>query len=450
VSYAESTCALATHLSRLLAAGPTDLGHTGFEQALLTREVTLLLARDVHRHLTGTGPKPLDRTTPAASTDPITVFGLALADHQRVTRSLSPAEAVGALGSTPAAHEWRHAARHALTADDDWRHGAHPPWTPARAWAALADVAALTEAVTVLDHDLAQAAGSLGRNADARALVSSAVSGLRRAAVEVQAHARFGPLTPADVESPRRTPHQVAIVRGDDDLAGAETRLVGLLSSARHLRPEQAVQVALGQARCATAVAELLRAKAAGGAAADGRVGQVATALDGTARALAVAASAPAQAASLHRGDPRPLLQAGELSRYLRAPGATGGQRETAALVGFARALPDVLTTLFEVARRHTARGHWLVPTHEEASTWARFQVGLRRPPLLAAAGPALTAAHHVRQAVGALGNGAPSRAPAPPARAVLGGPLVEVRRRQPLPELRPPASHPGRRARGR
>ena len=448
MSYAESTTALATHLARLLAARATDLGHNGFEQALLSREVTLTLAREVHRHLTGGSDPPSNRQTKVNTADPVRAFGQALTDHHQVTRDLSPAEALSAIPSTPAGREWHHAARHALLADDAWRDGSHSTWTRARSWAALADVAAVTEALTVLDHDLAPAARALGRDRDAQVLERSTASSLRRAAAEVQAHARFGPLTAVDVASPRRTNGHVVLVRSDADLPAAEARLAELLSGARHLRPEHAVQVALGQARCAAAVAGLLRAAPARVAPGSG-LGPLAEALDGAAHALASATTTTGRIGSLYRGDSRPLLQAGELTRHLRTGTAATG-RDVTALVRFARALPDVVDALFDVARRHTAGGFWLVPTQDHAPTWTRYHLGLRESPLLAAAAPALATVQHLRCAPATFtANTSPPVLP-PPARTVLGGALTQAQRHNPMPPPPTPRSGQPHRRGGR
>lgn len=448
MSYAESTTALATHLARLLAARATDVGHNGFEQALLTREVTLALAREVHRHLTGGSDPPSNRQTKVNIADPVRAFGQALTDHHQVTRDLSPAEALSAIPTTAAGREWHHAARHALLADDDWRHGSHPTWTRARSWAALADVAALTEALTVLDHDLAPAARALSRDRDAQVLERSTASALRRAAAEVQAHARFGPLTAVDVASPRRASGHVMFVRSDADLPAAEARLTELLAGARHLRPEHAVQVALGQARCAAAVAGLLRAAPASATPGSG-LRPLTAGLDGAAHALASATATPGRTGSLHRGDSRPLLQAGELTRHL-STGTVAAGRDVAALVGFARAMPDVVTALFDVARRHTAGGFWLVPTQEDAPTWTHYHIGLREPPLLSAAAHALAAAQHLRQSPATLAaNTSPPELP-PPARTVLGAALTEAQRHNPTPLPPAPRSNQPYQRRGR
>ncbi len=124
--------------------------------------------------------------------DPVTALAEHLAGHRRVPGP-SASEVLAASSATPAGEQWRQAARCALLADHTWREGTLPSWSPSTAWAALADAAALTEAVAVLDHDLADAAWSLGHHKDAGVLQRSADSPLRVAAIEVQAVAFFGP-----------------------------------------------------------------------------------------------------------------------------------------------------------------------------------------------------------------------------------------------------------------
>ena len=427
MTFAEETHQLAVHLARLLATPGAPLDETGYHQALLARGTTLALARDVHQQVVGSGQGPTTtRAWGVAST-----LSKRLSDHQGLTGGLSVTQVLAARSTTPAGEEWRHAARHALLADHDWREGRHPAWAPARAWSVLADAAALTEAVATLDRDLASTARSLGRDSDAAVLRGSAASGLREAAVEVQALARFGPLAAVHISSTRSALGQVVMIRSDADLPAASSQLFTALTGAAHLRPEHAVQIALSQARGAAVLASVLRTAPA--AVNDRGVQQLATALQGAARALGQAATAPGRTASLRPGDPRPLLQAGELVRYLIRPDG-GRRREMGALVEYARTVPDVVTALFDVARRQTTQGHWLVPSHASATTWSRFQVGLRAPALLGATAAVLAATSQVREAASALGTGLPRPSLVPAPRAVLRDTLTELRRQRPLP----------------
>ena len=432
MTFAQETHQLAVHLARLLAAPGAPLDETGYHQALLARGTTLALARDVHQQVVGSGQGP--STTRIWGV--VSALSKHLSDHQGLTSGLSVTQVLAATSATPAGEKWRHAARYALLADHDWREGRHPAWAPARAWAALADAAALTEAVATLDHDLARTAKSLGRDSDAAVLRRSAASGLRGAAVEAQALARFGPLAAVHISSTRPAPGQIVMVGSDADLPAAGSQLFTALTGAAHLRPEHAVQIALGQARGAAVLASALGTAPA--AVNDRGVQQLATALQEAARTLGQVATAPGRTASLGLGDPRPLMQAGELLRYLVRPDG-GRRRDTGALVDYARTVPDVVTALFNVARRQTTEGHWLVPSHASATTWSRFQVGLRAPALLTAAPAVLAATSQVGEAAGALGTGPPRPALVPAPRAVLRDALTEVRQRRPLPPP-PPA----------
>ena len=431
MSYAEDTHHLAVRLAHLLAHPVGALDEAGYRQGLLARGVTLDVTREVYRELTrprytSTRRGMLATRPGMVVADPVTALAEQLAGHRRVPGP-SASEALTASSATPTGEQWREAARSALLADHTWREGTLPSWSPSTAWAALADAAALTEAVVVLDHDLAAAARSLGHAKDAGVLQRSADSPLRVAAIEVQAVASFGPLTGVEVEvvSSRPAPGQIVPVARDGDLPAAQSRLFTALTRVRHLRPEHAVQVALGQARAAATIAAVLRAGP------DEGVQRLAGALDQAARGLGGAAGGAGLTASLFPGDPRPLLQAGEITRHLTRP-AHPADRDPAALVDFARSLPDVVAALFDVARRHTAHGVWLVPTPDAAMTWSPYGVGLWKPALLTTAPAALAGARQVREATATLGTGRSRPAPLPPPRAVLRDVLGQAHHQRP------------------
>ncbi|MGH3570169.1 MAG: hypothetical protein ACRDRH_30010, partial [Pseudonocardia sp.] len=134
---------------------------------------------------------------------------------------------------------WSRVARHALLAGHDW--STRPPRpSPEQQWSAVADVAALAQAVTILDRDLLAAARQLDHvdPAVAQALDAATVSGLRVAAQEASALAATGSLPEWGEPGPDTAPTRVLIVRSPEDLAAAQARIATQVAASIELSPQ--------------------------------------------------------------------------------------------------------------------------------------------------------------------------------------------------------------------
>lgn len=437
MSYAEESHALAAGLSRLLAQQSSELDQPGYAQALIGRSATLALAAAAHREIAGIGPHAVGRELADLEIHPVAALGRALHERVRVEADLAPSDVLARTAGTVAGRAWGEVARRAILAHHDWSSGLRSGWTPVQAWTALADIAAMTEAVNVLDRDLATAADALGRTDDANRLASAARSGLRLAAAEVHALALAGPLAAEPIERVPADRSRVLPVSSIGDLPDAQDRLAVMLTHALSLRPEHANQIVLGQARNAAAITVLLRQ------AADprGQVAQVADGLAALARPLLVAGDRPRRTASIYPGDPRPLFQAGESTRFLShlrdSPPTT--PKDVDALVSYAAGLGPVVRALTTLAGRETLNGRWLVPGRGDAATWTRFLPGLGEPPLLTGLRDAIPLADRVSTAAKACQRPRQPVALGLPPRRSLAAALAQARRsRPPLPGNRP------------
>ena len=264
--------------------------------------------------------------------------------------------------SAVAAHDWR-------TADPATRP------TGDAAWTALGHAAALAQAMGLLDTDLARAAAVAGRPEAATQLARVQWPGLAAAAAAVRDLAERGPLHAVPDPAPR-APREVLLVASPEDLAPAAERLAHLVTTAASITPRDLQAVARAHAQATTAAAARLDA-VLGHPAPSEQLALVAALAD-YARHLATAATAPRRTAALTAGDPRPLLQAGELARALApggrattAPSAPG--RQHAALTAYAHAAPRLTAALAAAATRELAAGRWLVPPGEDSPsrlTW--------------------------------------------------------------------------------
>lgn len=449
MSYAQQTSGLARTLAHLLADGPQDLDDVALAQALLARSATLILANTVHAHVTGRATPWVASRVAALATDPVGVLGRLLTDHPRIPGTMAPTDALDASSSSPAGVHWRRAARQALLAQDEWdRRTGFPAAVRHQAWALLADVAALTEAVACLERDLARAAATPGHGTLADALHDATGRGLRLAAATVRALASDGPLQDPDITSRRTPPARVVQVRTPRDLPRAELQLCHLLHRAEPVRAEHAAQIAIGQARLAAAASRVLRRAAVGPGDDRPEVADLADAVERVATCLAHAASRPGCTASLDRGDERPVQQAGEIARLVlgwgsTTPGPTDVDSATEVALDVARAIPATVRALGAVTRQETAAGRWLVRTHDLSTSWARYTGGLHLPAVLVAVDRAVPALDDLRRALGSVDGSRPAPAPlasGPSARAALADALAQVPRHRPVsPAYRPP-----------
>ena len=444
MTYAEESLSLARSLARLLELGSRDLDVVGFEQALLARSAVLDLASDVHAQVAGTR-WPVAGAG-AVEADPVAALGRALAYRKRgPATGHAPTQVLAVASRTAAGREWARAARHALVAGHDWRTAAPHRWQTTSAWTAVADAAALAEATARLDRQLATAASRLGRAKDSQILEQASVSGLRTVAAEVSALARCGPLEGVALQRAPRQQQRVLPVQAASHLPLAQDRLVALLREARSVRPEHVVQIALGQARAATVLTRVLRRSSPPGQ--DGRhPSALAAALDSTASHLLRAGAAAGRTATLHRGDPRPVQQAGEIDRCVRRLDATTPSREDAeALLACGRRLPELVRTLSLITGREVAAGRWLVPGQGDVARWTAVEPGSPAPALQTVLMDA-SATSRALQAVAQVPTAA-SRLPSPqtpPVWAALAVALTDRDGERPrTPSARPPLAQP-------
>lgn len=205
MTYRDESSQLARELARLAVTGSSrTLDAAGFDVALVGRRETLTLLRQVLSDATGTSRDGTgivatrDRSSPLRSLQevqahPVAVLSRTLASHPTLAPRQAPSDSMAA----ETEGGWSRVARHGLLAGHDW--STRPPRpSPEQQWSAVADVAALAQAVTILDRDLLEAARRLDDvdPAVVRALDAATVSGLRVAAQEASALGAYG--TPID------------------------------------------------------------------------------------------------------------------------------------------------------------------------------------------------------------------------------------------------------------
>lgn len=370
MSYRERSALLARELAHLAAAGTSrNVDAAGFDAALAARREMLALMRQVLSDSTGVSRDDTgivstrDRGNPRRSIEeleahPVAVLARTLASHptpggrgSHIDRSLAAPE-------SSAGRAWMRISRHALVAGHEWSTRPARP-SPEQQWSAVADVAALAQALVVLDRDLAEAARRHG-DVDptlVEALEASSTSGLRVAAGEAGALAAAGDLPEWGEPGPDTTPTRVLMVRSPDDVAAAQGRLAVQIGTAAELSPQAVGLVAEGQARILAVTAVALR----------GNDDERATRSMRLAQQLRDAATERRQLASLMPDDPRPVLQTREVLQHLRAVGDRGwsGPQARAYLPALAAVVdcsPAVVQALSRSADQAVRTGRWIVP----------------------------------------------------------------------------------------
>lgn len=344
-----------------------------------------------------------------------------------------PHALLAADGTTPTSRLWLSIHRHAVVARHEWAH-ADPSSRPREAdlWPLMADGAALTGAVAVLDRRLVPALQRAGRDEDARLIGAGGLSGLRLAAERVGALARTGPLpNPAPLRRPGpRSPVAVRSVLAQRE---GYRRLNELLTSSTGAHPKQM------QALLALHAGTIGRAATLVGDRPD-----LAAAMLEHARHIARATQAMKRIESIQDLDPRPVVQARQLDKFVTAELDAARRSDVGMVV--ARAMPATWRTLIEYADRHVAAGRWLVGTDDpdRGPLWVRADLLDRRPDALDALHQARESADLAAARVGP--DPLPAQAPAVhvrPAREALAGLLastdVTERPRTPLHRVTPP-----------
>lgn len=219
--------------------------------------------------------------------------------------------------ASPGAARWEKVAHHALLA------GAAYPRTPGartadQQWAAVADVAALARALTVLDGELSHAVHRLTHSTlhvgAGRALEAAAAAPhLAAAAAAANSAAGVRAQAPYAEQGVDLQPRSVIAVTSPRDLVRAQGRLPRLITTSEHLGPAAIAAVLTGQARLAAAATTVL-------AETDPRRARTAR---NAATALTHAAATAKDSASLHPDapggspDPRPDRLPGDLPLHV-------------------------------------------------------------------------------------------------------------------------------------
>jgi hypothetical protein len=262
--------------------------------------------------------------------------------------------------------QWRGLARAVEVAAHEWSSSdrASRP-TGERAWAAVADVAAVAEAAALLDRDLAAShPGTRGPDIRDRWEIAVAAEQVRQLAVS-------GPLL---VPPPLRpAPHRLkpVRVRGIDTVPPALANLAMLVAGARSLRPDTLGALAATHARTLHTLAGALAATGPQSQRAVRK--QLAATLHNHADMLVNVQVAGRRLESLDVDDPRPVLQMQEIRTRLRQLGVSGTafRNEQASLLASLRAALEFGPAVAASAHAQIQSGHWLQPGTSTQLGWA-------------------------------------------------------------------------------
>lgn len=438
MSFAEQSSQLARGLARLAASGGSlDLDREGLEEALAARQEVLQLLRTVLYDLRVATvyavqaseesrpsglPRP-PRSAAAIEADPVAALEATLAAYPAPAGLGVGRGGVGVAGESgagPTADGWAAVGRHAVLARAAWSEIEPIRVPPLQQWSAVADVAALAQAVAVVDQDLAEAARRMAAPAW-RPLAAATRAGLRTTAESAAALAAGGPLPEWGREA-----GSLLLVRSPADLPAAQQRLVEQLDAAAGLSPRSVVLVATGQVRLLAAGAAVLGSEPA-------HAGRVAEARELQERVSRAVASGHLLAARGQQDDRRPVAQCREMVGVLEARRALSARLPRMERLGAFGAMldrvPAVLAAVSRQAEHGVRSGQWLVPDvgHRSIATrrWVPVARGGGTPPLCAELAAAAARA--------AAGRPAPLPPLAPPPREVLAGISAAYRPRRPV-----------------
>jgi hypothetical protein len=416
MTYSEHLTQMTRALVDVARHGQQDLTDSELDIALLARRDVLELLTTVHADLTGIASSRKVISIDDLEAHPVAALGRALARHPRPPSERAPSDAFVLPATTVAGQAWREVARHALVAHYHWSAGAGPRGDLATVWAGVADLAAVSRQLAVLDVELADTLYAAGphRRATAQALSCGATSGLGVAARETARLAGTGPITDTgpDRGAQLAPKPRILVARSGTDLPATQHLLTAFLDGASNVRPERLPHLATAIARCALIVRDHLSAD-----------DPIATPLRGElrehARLLQAATARPGGLVSLEPGDLRPLRQAAEAYQ--------GACRHGAALASDRRLLADYLGALTASTQalsaavdRSIAGRRWLVPDVSdsiERPAWRALRLSAPAPHPVLAVRAAAAHADVVRQAAMKwLTPSAPARV-----RAVLG-----------------------------
>jgi len=406
MSAAERVSDLTVLLTRLAAATPpVEPTRLGVDAALHGRAATHALVQQVMHDITGAAirrrPDIVDlQERPAA------VLVWSLRQQPRIYASQSPTDVALAArpGSTSAL--WERAGAIAADAHLQWTSSAARP-TGAAARSAVADLAVTTMALAGLDRSLAKAAQFVGASEVLEVLRAPEASGLRLAA-EATLRQSAGEEFPrwdarSSVDS-RRLP--VLPVTGLSQVPRGLARLSQLLQSNIAVSPGDTAILLTAQARISADLATRTARRAQ--ATREPDVAHLAGVLTDHTRALAGAWSrADNHLASLTSSDPRPVQQAGECLRGLRA--SQQAALPAAFLREVAAQLLEVAPATSRCAERQVRAASWITSAAREdsvavARTW---QVATMAPPpyVVASLGALQSSAVRAAQTLVGLGT---------------------------------------------
>lgn len=453
-SWADELVHVVGALAELLTVHQTrPLGGADLDRAVTARAAVLDLAASVAADLA-----PRDRgaakppTLAEVDRDPVTSLTRLLASRTRPgLDEWSPSELLDASEvSTPAGRSWADAGRHAISAQHAWSAAAPDLNTP-HAWRALGAAAALTEAIGVLDTDLAGAATTAGRGEITTALASAA--GLRIAGHETRLLAAAQP-DPPDATTPPPVPHPgpsvpppgAVPVNTPRALPDAAVRLAALLTHTEVLTPRQISAAAQAGRDLSVLAAQALPEHREQLAA----LAQGLHAATGEHRALAALVPATRGAAAVE-------VQAGELHRFTlgwlaaqRAGGAASHALDADIARQLAHHLSNLTAAITDAATRQVADRRWAIRDRSVHSEATDLQYAIARldahphhqPRMLADLREARVGAARLSTATAPTAAELAAAAQPPPHR-TLGAAIDQHRAQQ------PPRAHPAQRPRG-
>lgn len=376
MTWRDESAALARELAALASDGATvPMSKVRLQNAMVPRRQLLshlqrVLADVRPRHFEvrdPASPLPAEPVTVARlQSDPVAALQRALRVHPAPrgwTNTDGPVERPGSAATSGAAG-WAAVGRRTLLAEVAWSDVPVDRLTGAERWSVVADVAAFSRVVCVLDNDLAVATrryGEGGRTVP-QSLDTAPRSGLWFAATETAELAAAGWLPDWTVAGEHPDRHLPMAVQSPLELPAAQRRLRVLIDAAPSLSPPQVVLVATSQARLLAGAAAVLRD-------ADRDPERAAWAWQLSRRIGRAVGEGHELASRFREPYDFPGMQARASARCMAdtVRGGRVGGREWAAVAAAVERVPAVLGALARQAGRAWRSGDWLVPDSDRA-----------------------------------------------------------------------------------
>lgn len=368
------------HRVAALVDAPAPVTADTVPLAVASHATTIRLLVEIHRDLTNRAgnsrlPTP---TVELLETNPVKALGAALERHPS-TPGVALSDVMTTKPPPGSARDWHDLARASTVAARAWR-DAEPASRPQRdqAWSLMADVAAVSQGLAVLDLDISHAATRLTEQGQELLGVSAGVlserygnaatQGLRAGGERTRTVAAHGPLP--DVAPLREPISGPGAVRLPAHVPGAQAATVELLDHAEPISPIDLAVVVRAQARLSEHAERLTK---------DPRLADLARQ-----HALQLATVVPRGLSTIEpASDLRPLQQTQALLTYLRTVRAEHPDAGKIA-AAIARSQPDMVDALYRSSRQQLGAGTWLVPNPNERSTtaiWVRQPARAERQP---------------------------------------------------------------------